>query len=111
MESRKRYAVVGTGGDVSSVPNEEVWAAQRLFQESEGTDIEPASAVALASLETSIDEGRVGRDELVLLNITGGGGQRRRREVGLAASPPALRLPADETDAAGVADRVTRLFE
>lgn len=104
-------AVVGTGGDVSSVSNEEVWAAQRLFQESEGTDIGPASGVALASLETSIYEGRVGRDELVLLNITGGGGQRRRREVRLAASPPALRLRADQTDAAGVADRVTRLFE
>ncbi len=103
-------AVTDSGGDMSSVTNDEVRAAQRLFEEAEGVDIHPAGGVALASLRAAVCEGRVGRDSLVLLNMTGGGVERRRRETGPVTSAPSLRLRADETGDAGVAESVARLF-
>ncbi len=99
-----------TGGDVSSVTNEEVWAAQRLFEETEGVDIHPAGGVALASLRTAVCDGRVGHDSLILLNVTGGGSERRRRETGAVTSVPTLELRAEQTGEAGVAKTVARLF-
>jgi cysteate synthase len=103
-------AVDATGGDMSSVTNEEVWAAQRLFEEAEGVDIHPAGGVALASLRTAVCDGRVGRDSLVLLNVTGGGSERRRRETSPVTSVPTLELRADQTGDGGVARSVARLF-
>lgn len=103
-------AVADTGGDMSSVTNDEVWAAQRLFHEAEGVDIHPAGAVALASLRAAVLDGRLGRDALVLLNVTGGGGERRRREAGPVTLTPSLCLGAGETGDAGVAESVARLF-
>ena len=103
-------SVAASGGDIFSVTNEEVRAAQRLFEEAEGVDIHPAGGVAVASLRTAVCEGQVGRDSLVLLNVTGGGGERRRRETRPDNSAPSLRLRADQAGDAAVADSVARLF-
>ncbi len=103
-------AVAASGGTVSSVTNDQISAAQRLFLETEGVDIVPAGAVALASLVAAAGAGAVASDALVLLNITGGGRERRRREIRAVASPPSLRLGAEEMADAGVVDRVAGLF-
>ena len=103
-------AVIATDGDISAVSNDEVWAAQRLFQDAEGVDIDPAGGVALASLREAIGAGRVAEDALVLLNVTGGGGERRRRETQATSSAPSLSLGAEEASGVAAAERVARLF-
>jgi cysteate synthase len=66
--------------------------ARRLFQESEGIDIDPAAGVALASLHDAVACGLIRRDAVVALNITGGGRERRRREWALHRVRPALHV-------------------
>jgi cysteate synthase len=49
--------------------------------------------VALAALADAVRAGCVDRDELVLLNITGGGRARQAREIPLVPAEPWLRVP------------------
>jgi cysteate synthase len=68
-------ALKDTDGDVIVVTNAQLRKAAALFLETEGADIHPAAAVATASLIKAVAEGRVERDKIVMLNITGGGEQ------------------------------------
>ncbi len=74
-------ALTDTNGHMYSVSNREAEAAGRMFEELEGCDIAPAAQVALAGLMRACRAGRIGRDELVLLNITGGGESRVDRDL------------------------------
>ncbi|MFI6374273.1 cysteate synthase [Streptomyces sp. NPDC050546] len=82
-----------SGGEVLEADNEAALAAMALFEQTEGIDIEPGAGVALAALAEAARTGRVGRDELVLLNITGGGRARLSHDVSLAPAEPWLRVP------------------
>ncbi|KUN96929.1 cysteate synthase [Streptomyces caeruleatus] len=82
-----------SGGDVLRTDNESALAALALFEEVEGIDIEPGAGVALASLADAVRAGQVGRDELVLLNITGGGRARQAHDLPLIPAEPWLRVP------------------
>lgn len=73
-------ALTATDGDVLAVTNEEAMAAADLFYRLEGSDIEPAAGVATASLIQAVKEGKVEKDAVVMLNITGGGVQRFKKE-------------------------------
>lgn len=73
-------ALKATGGDMFAVENGEVAEAMRLFEKTEGTDIEPAAGVAVASLRQALEEGKVERDAVVMLNVTGGGIGRLKAE-------------------------------
>lgn len=105
---RPPYAVRGgireilreSRGTVLALPNRKVVRAMESFQDAEGIDIEPAAGVALAGLTALAERGEVGRDEMILLNVTGGGRARRRREVELKAATPDLWI-----DVAEVRDR------
>ncbi|MDR0907112.1 MAG: cysteate synthase [Rikenellaceae bacterium] len=68
-------ALKDTDGDVLVVTNTQLRKAAALFLETEDVDIHPAAAVATASLIKAVGEGRVERDKIVMLNITGGGEQ------------------------------------
>jgi cysteate synthase len=68
--------LTATGGRMYGVRNEAVYASMETFFESEGVDIVPASGVAVATLSEAVQSGDIGRDETVLLNITGGGETR-----------------------------------
>ena len=70
------------GGDMYGVENDEVFYAMRLFEDTEGIDIVPASAVATAALIRAVEEGKIKRQDTVLLNITGGGERRIEKERG-----------------------------
>ncbi|WP_405813387.1 cysteate synthase [Streptomyces sp. NBC_01390] len=80
-------------GDVLRVDNVAAIAAMDLFAETEGIDIEPGAGVALAALAEAVSAGRVDRDEVVLLNITGGGRARQARDLRLIPAEPWLRVP------------------
>ncbi len=74
-------ALTDTGGHMYSVSNTEAEAAGRLFEELEGCDLAPAAQVALAGLIRARRAGRIERDELVLLNVTGGGSSMVDRDL------------------------------
>jgi cysteate synthase len=70
-------------------------AAERAadtFLELEGIDIEPAAGVAVACLQDAVAQGRVEREAVMLLNITGGGRRRLARDYSLVPAEPKLRL-------------------
>ena len=66
-------ALKATQGDVVTVTNSVARRAAALFERLEGVDIHPAAAVAAASLVKAVQEGKVAREKVVMLNITGGG--------------------------------------
>ncbi|MFX1515632.1 MAG: cysteate synthase [Promethearchaeota archaeon] len=78
------YSVLGgvfdclkaTNGDMHGVTNQEAFSAGKLFEDTEGIDIVPAAAVGVAGLIKLTEEEKVGLDEIVLLNVTGGGLKR-----------------------------------
>jgi len=73
-------ALCDTDGTIFAVTNEEAFKAQQLFAETEGIDIYSAAAVATASLIQAVEKKMVGKDEVVMLNITGGGAERFKTE-------------------------------
>lgn len=79
-------------GDVLVASNAAAQLAADKFLELEGIDIEPAAGVAVACLQDAVAQGRVERDEVILLNITGGGRRRLARDYCLVSAEPKLRL-------------------
>ena len=73
-------AMKDAGGDVLVASNEEALEAAQLFLETEGNDIHPAAAVAVATLVKQVKEGKLDKDACIMLNITGGGEERIKRE-------------------------------
>ena len=103
-------ALTATGGDVLLASNEQAAAAGELFERLEGIDIEPAAAVALSSLIQCVESGRVEKDAVIMLNITGGGIGRYRREHDHVLQQPDLVFPVG-TDPDTVKSRVLELFK
>lgn len=66
-------AMSDAGGDIYKVTNSELDEWKVRFQELEGVDIYSAASVAVASLAKAVSDGTVRKDELIMLNITGGG--------------------------------------
>lgn len=119
---RPPYGIVGglydalkaTGGDVMVATNDQARAAAELFRNAEGVDIHPAPAVALATLVQAIEEGRVGRSDTVMLNITGGGEELLKSEIAsrggtLHYLKPSVVFPLDPNPAQ-VVEVVEKLF-
>jgi len=73
-------AMKDAGGDVLVASNEEAIEAGKLFLETEGNDIHPAAAVAVATLIKEAKGGNLDKDACIMLNITGGGEERIKRE-------------------------------
>lgn len=73
-------AMKDAGGDVLVATNDEAVEAGKLFLETEGNDIHPAAAVAVATLIKEAKAGNLDKDACVMLNITGGGEERIKRE-------------------------------
>lgn len=100
--------LTASGGDMLVADNRATDSARTLFEESEGIDIDPAAAVALATLRECAANGQIPRDAVVALNVSGGGCERRRQEWMLHPAHPALRVgPAMERDE--LLDRVAAL--
>ncbi len=88
-------ALKDSGGDVLLANNEEGWKAFKLFKELEGIDIHPAAAIATASLINEIEKGKIEKDALIMLNITGGGEERFQMEKELHYLEPLLSFEID----------------
>ncbi len=102
-------ALKATGGDVLLASNEEAFEAKAIFEKLEGIDIEPAAAVATATLIQAVRDRRVENEAVILLNITGGGIGRYKQEHALVLQKPDIVFPID-ADASDVKKRVSELL-
>lgn len=73
-------ALKDAGGEVLLASNQQADEAAKMFLETEGNDIHPASAIATATLIDAAKNGTVKKDDLIMLNITGGGEDKFRNE-------------------------------
>ncbi len=99
-----------TRGDVLTADNFEALHAKRLFEEIEGIDIDPASAVAFATLLKAAQYDGIEKDAMVLLNITGGGRDRQRLDKELIPAQPALEFDENEILLDETLERMAGLF-
>ena len=81
-------AMKDAGGDVYTANNDELNEAAQLFEQLEGNDINPAAAVAVATLIKAIKNEDVNKDDLIMLNITGGGEEKFKRENNIVYLKP-----------------------
>ena len=93
-------AMEDAGGDMYKVTNDELHQWKARFAELEGIDIHNAAAVAVASLAAAVKEGTVSREDVIMLNITGGGEELAKSEQNIVYAKPHLvldpELPAEE---------------
>ncbi|MDB4584116.1 cysteate synthase, partial [Draconibacterium sp.] len=102
-------AMKDAGGEVLLANNEELTSAAELFNNLEGNDIHPAAAVATATLINAVKDGTVKKDDLIMLNITGGGEEKFKKEHELFYLKPEIVLDIDP-DAEKVKKEVKKLF-
>ena len=76
------------------VTNDEIVYWMLQFFNTEGVDIFPAAATAVASLKHALDEGKVGKDDTIMLNISGGG-MLNATKAGFLLKKPDLVLSPD----------------
>ena len=76
------------------ISNEDLNFWQRRFEALEGYDIYSAAAVAVASLAEAVKTGAVRKDEVIMLNVTGGG-EEKAKSGGYFRPMPQLVLSPD----------------
>jgi cysteate synthase len=103
-------ALTETRGDMFTADNFEALHASRLFEETEGIDIDPAGAVAFATLLKAARYDGIEKEAQVLLNITGGGRHRRQLDNELIVARPALELDEREVLLDRALDKIADLF-
>lgn len=98
-----------SGGDMFAVTNDEIVYWMLQFFNKEGVDIFPAAAAAVASLHQALEEGIVKKDEVIMLNITGGGMLNATR-TGFTMRKPDLVLSPELPDE-DIISSVEKLFK
>ncbi len=83
-------ALMDTNGEVLLADNDQANMAAELFAEAEGIDIHPAAAVATATLMDAVRDKKVGKEDLIMLNITGGGEERFKHDKELHYLTPSI---------------------
>ncbi len=91
-------ALRASQGMVFSITNEEARYASWLFEECEGIDIDPAAAVAVASLIKAVKEAEVIPESVILLNISGGGVRKRCYDCKLFEAPAATQVTRSQIE-------------
>lgn len=99
-----------TNGDMLAIDNAEARAAALLFEELEEVDIEPAGAVAVASLLKAATKGRIDRSAVVLINITGGGRKKHEQRMPPKDIQPDLTIDPSDVRSKALLERVSRMF-
>lgn len=102
-------ALKATNGDMEIATNDELFESCKLFQELEGIDIYSAAGVAVFSLIQAVKKGKVAKDDVIMLNITGGGEKLFKSSCNWCNVEPHLIL--DPTlDEKEIVESVIKLF-
>lgn len=102
-------ALKDAGGDIFKATNEELRYWKKRFLELEGVDIYSAAGVAVASLAQAVEKGAVQKDEVIMLNITGGGEKLRKSQIDIVYAEPQLVIDPSG-DEAEIISAITNLF-
>lgn len=97
-----------TQGEFYSVTNQDLLYACRLFEQTEGIDIEEPAGVALAGLIQAIDQGKVDKEDCILLNISGGGFKRLQDTISIHEMPSSLVVNNPEEELEEVFETINR---
>lgn len=115
---RPPYSIIGglydalkdTDGEMFAITNAAAKKAAELFEQAEGCDIHPAAAVATASLIKAVAEGKIDKEKIVMLNITGGGERKAQEGKELWYLKPSHTFSLTP-DVADVIAKVEAMFE
>jgi cysteate synthase len=103
-------AMDDAGGTIYKVDNQQLHEWKDKFLALEGIDIHYAAAVAVASLVQAVEEGTVGKRDVIMLNITGGGEELAKSEKEIIYATPHLVLdPAQPEDT--LISQIEKLFK
>lgn len=83
-------ALEDTNGEILAVTNKEAHYAHQQFRETEGIDLHPAAAVAVASLIIARQEQQIPKDSVIMLNITGAGETKFKKNRSLHYLQPSV---------------------
>lgn len=86
-------AMKDAGGEFFVSTNAALHKAGKLFEKLEGVDIHHAAAVAVDSLIQAVRQGKVEKDAVIMLNITGGGEQLFKQNKQLWKLKPSFVFP------------------
>lgn len=103
-------ALKDSGGDMETGTNEDIIRISELFEKTEGIDLHPAAAIAIAGLEHAIAAGKVSKDETIMLNITGGGEKLFKKTHEVFYKKPDLILHPEKEDKNDIINTVEHLF-
>lgn len=103
-------ALKATGGDVLMADNLQAAKAAELFYATEGIDIHPAPAIALATLIEQVEKGNIDPKATIMLNITSGGERRAKEGKELWYLKPSLVFDLEPNEAE-VVEKVENLFK
>ena len=103
-------ALKDTDGEIFAITNAAAKKAAELFEQTEGCDIYSAAAVATASLIKAVADGKVDKEKIVMLNITGGGERKAQegKELWYLKPTHVFSLTPDEAD---VIAKVEKMFQ
>ena len=90
-------ALKATDGEILVATNMQGRKAAKLFKELEGVDIHPAAGFATATLIKAVQDGKIDKDAVVMLNITGAGEEAFKAEHDVVYKEPDLVFPLNAT--------------
>jgi threonine synthase len=88
-----------TGGWSEDVDDDAIIDAMRLLAETEGIWAETAGGVTLAVAQKLIEQGRIGRDESIVISITGNGLKTQEPLLERMAKPVVIKPTMEEFEA------------
>ena len=103
-------ALKATDGTILMADNLQATKAAELFEKTEGIDIHPAPAIALATLISQVESGNIDPKAVVMLNITGGGEKRAKEGKQLWHLKPSFVFDLDPNEG-DVIEKVESLFK
>jgi len=88
--------LTATKGQTYAVDGDDAARWRATFTEHEGIDIMEAPAVALAGLAQAVASGEIGRDDCVLLSVTGGGVERLHQDAPIQEPADVVLVPRQD---------------
>ncbi len=102
-------AMKDAGGEVLLADNESGKKAAKMFLQLEGNDIHPAAAIATATLIDAVKQGKVEKDSVIMLNITGGGEEKFKNNKDLYYLKPSIVFDINP-DSEEVKEKILELY-
>lgn len=87
-----------TAGRIYAINNSQAETCRKLFEDVEEIDIMPPAAVGVAALVNAVENGYIGNNDHILLNITGGGVNRLKEDFNLCKISPELHIDSLDVD-------------